>query len=77
LGLLPMLCTHLSFPRSVPTCRFPEIAAELFVSPDTAKTHAVSIYHKLNAVTRGQAVTRARELGPLAGRQGCFGQDDS
>ena len=40
-------------------------AAELFVSPNTAKTHAVSIYRKLDAGSRGQAVARARELGLL------------
>jgi LuxR family maltose regulon positive regulatory protein len=58
LRLLPLLSTHRSFA---------EIAAELFVSPNTAKTHAVSIYRKLNAGTRGQAVARARELGLLEG----------
>jgi LuxR family maltose regulon positive regulatory protein len=58
LRLLPMLLTHLSFA---------EIAAELFVSPNTAKTHAVSIYRKLDAGSRGQAVARARELGLLEG----------
>jgi len=56
LRLLPLLSTHLSFS---------EIAAELFVSPNTAKTHAVSIYRKLGAGSRGQAVARARELGLL------------
>jgi DNA-binding CsgD family transcriptional regulator len=49
LRLLPLLSTHLSFA---------EIAAELFVSPNTAKTHAVSIYRKLDAGNRGQAVAR-------------------
>jgi LuxR family transcriptional regulator, maltose regulon positive regulatory protein len=58
LRLLPMLSTHLSFA---------EIAAELFVSPNTAKTHAVSIYRKLGATGRSQAVARARELGLLEG----------
>jgi LuxR family maltose regulon positive regulatory protein len=58
LRLLPLLSTHLSFA---------EIAAELFVSPNTAKTHAVSIYRKLDAGSRGQAVARARELGLLEG----------
>jgi LuxR family transcriptional regulator, maltose regulon positive regulatory protein len=52
-----LLTTHLSIP---------EIAAELFVSPNTAKTHAVSIYRKLGTSTRTQAVTRAWELGLLA-----------
>jgi LuxR family maltose regulon positive regulatory protein len=58
LRLLPLLSTHLSFA---------EIGTELFVSPNTAKTHAVSIYRKLNAGTRGQAIARARELGLLEG----------
>jgi len=58
LRLLPLLSGHLSSA---------EIGAELFVSPNTAKTHAVSIYRKLNAGTRGQAVARARELGLLEG----------
>jgi LuxR family transcriptional regulator, maltose regulon positive regulatory protein len=55
---LPLLSTLLSSA---------EIGAELFVSPNTAKTHAVSIYRKLDAGTRGQAVARARELGLLEG----------
>jgi LuxR family transcriptional regulator, maltose regulon positive regulatory protein len=58
LRLLPLLSTHLSFA---------EIGDELFVSPNTAKTHAVSIYRKLQAGNRGQAVIRARELGLLEG----------
>jgi LuxR family maltose regulon positive regulatory protein len=39
----------------------------LFISPNTAKTHAVSIYRKLGAAARSQAVTRARKLGLLEG----------
>jgi LuxR family maltose regulon positive regulatory protein len=58
LRLLPMLWTHLSFP---------EIAAELFLSPLTIKSEMKSIYRKLGASTRNQAVTRARELGLLEG----------
>jgi LuxR family transcriptional regulator, maltose regulon positive regulatory protein len=58
LRLLPLLSTHLTFA---------EIGAELFLSPNTVKTQAVSIYRKLDASTRGQAVARARELGLLEG----------
>ena len=58
LRLLPMLSTHLSFP---------EIAAELFLSGNTIKSQAISIYRKLGAVSRSQAVTRSRELGLLEG----------
>jgi LuxR family transcriptional regulator, maltose regulon positive regulatory protein len=58
LRLLPLLATHLSFP---------EIAAELSLSPNTIKSQAISIYRKLAAVSRSQAVTRSRELGLLEG----------
>ncbi len=58
LRLLPLLTTHLSFP---------EIAADLFLSPHTIKSEMKSIYRKLGASTRNQAVTRARELGLLEG----------
>ena len=56
LRLLPMLCTHLSFP---------EIGAEVFVSRYTVKSQAFSIYRKLGVSSRSQAVARARDLGLL------------
>ena len=56
LRLLPMLCTHLSFP---------EIAAGLFLSPNTIKSEAFSIYRKLGVSSRSQAVARSRDLGLL------------
>ncbi len=58
LRLLPMLSTHLSFPQ---------IAQEMFLSRNTIKSQAVSIYRKLGAFSRSQAVTRSRELGLLEG----------
>jgi len=58
LRLLPLLSTHLSFP---------EIAAELSLSPHTIKSQMKSIYRKLGATARTQAVTRSRELGLLDG----------
>jgi LuxR family maltose regulon positive regulatory protein len=56
--LLPMLSTHLSFP---------EIAEELFLSPHTVKSQAMSLYRRLGASSRSEAVTRSRELGLLEG----------
>ncbi len=56
LRVLPMLATHLSFP---------EIAAQIFVSPHTVKSQAMSLYRKLGASSRSQAVARSRELGLL------------
>jgi LuxR family maltose regulon positive regulatory protein len=58
LRLLPLLSTHLSFP---------EIAHELFLSPQTIKSRMKSIYRKLEFTSRNQAVSRARELGLLEG----------
>ena len=58
LRVLPMLTTHLSFP---------EIGADLYLSPHTVKSQAMSIYRKLGASSRSQAVARSRELGLLEG----------
>ena len=58
LRVLPLLATHLSFP---------EIAAELTRSPHTIRSQMKSIYRKLGASSRHEAVTRARELGLLEG----------
>jgi LuxR family maltose regulon positive regulatory protein len=44
----------------------PEIAARLFLSIHTIKTHARNIYGKLVVHSRTQAVARARALGILS-----------
>ena len=54
LRLLPLLTTHLSFR---------EIAERLFVSRNTVKTQAISVYRKLDASSRSEAIERAVELG--------------
>jgi LuxR family maltose regulon positive regulatory protein len=56
LRLLPYLATHLTFP---------EIANRLFISRNTVKTEAVSIYRKLSASSRNEAMERAIEVGLL------------
>ena len=58
LRLLPYLATHLTFP---------EIASRLFLSRNTIKTEAVSVYRKLGASSRSQAIERAVEVGLLEG----------
>jgi LuxR family maltose regulon positive regulatory protein len=58
LRLLPMLSTHL---------QLHEIAAEMYLSPHTIRAQGKSIYRKLGAASRSQAVARARELGLLEG----------
>ncbi|MGE5132982.1 MAG: response regulator transcription factor, partial [Gemmatimonadota bacterium] len=56
LRLLPMLSTHL---------QLHEIAAEMCLSPHTIRAQSKSIYRKLAAASRSQAVACARELGLL------------
>ncbi len=43
-----------------------EIAAEMYISVNTVKTHLRSIYRKLSVAHRGEAVRRARQLKLLA-----------
>jgi ATP/maltotriose-dependent transcriptional regulator MalT len=42
-----------------------EIAKQLDVSPNTVKTHIASLFEKLEAKRRTEAISRARELGIL------------
>lgn len=56
LRVLRLLPTHLSLQ---------EIADELFVSRNTAKTHSVAIYRKLGVSGRSEAVEAARQSGLL------------
>jgi LuxR family transcriptional regulator, maltose regulon positive regulatory protein len=54
LRLLPLLPTHLSFP---------EIGERLYLSKNTVKTQAFSVYRKLGVSSRSAAVARMHELG--------------
>ena len=57
LRLLPLLATHLSFR---------EIGARLFVSRNTVKTQAISVYRKLGVSSRSDAIDHAARLGLVA-----------
>jgi LuxR family maltose regulon positive regulatory protein len=61
LRLLPLLTSHRSFR---------EIGAQLFISHNTVKTQAISIYRKLEATSRSEAIDRAVELGLLESTTG-------
>jgi LuxR family transcriptional regulator, maltose regulon positive regulatory protein len=56
LRLVPLLATHLSFR---------EIGERLYVSQNTVKTQAISVYRKLGASSRSEAVQRLQEIGLL------------
>jgi LuxR family maltose regulon positive regulatory protein len=56
LRLLPYLATHLTFP---------EIGQRLFISRNTVKSQAVSIYRKLGVSSRSDGIERAVEFGLL------------
>jgi LuxR family transcriptional regulator, maltose regulon positive regulatory protein len=63
----PLSDAELRVVRYLPSnLRAPEIAAELFVSTNTVRTHLRHIYAKLDAHGRAEAVDRARQLGLLA-----------
>jgi LuxR family maltose regulon positive regulatory protein len=62
----PMTPAELRVLRYLPThLTFAAIADELFVSRNTVKTQAISIYRKLGVSSRGPAVEAARGLGLL------------
>ncbi len=54
LRVLQFLPSHLSFPQ---------IGERLFLSQNTIKTHALSIYRKFAVSSRSEAVVRAQQLG--------------
>lgn len=58
LRVLPMLATQLTYS---------EIASELYVSKNTVKSQVYSVFRKLGASTRTEAVTRSRQLSLLEG----------
>jgi LuxR family transcriptional regulator, maltose regulon positive regulatory protein len=67
LRLLPLLSTHLSFR---------EIGERLFVSRNTIKTQAISVYRKLGVSSRSEAIERATELGLVDADHGLPGAED-
>jgi LuxR family maltose regulon positive regulatory protein len=63
----PLSGSEIRVLRYLPThLNAPEIARELYVSPNTIKTHIRNLYAKLGTHRRAETVERARALGLLA-----------
>jgi LuxR family maltose regulon positive regulatory protein len=65
--LEPLSDSEIRVLRYLPTnLTGPEIASELYVSPNTVRTHLRHLYEKLGTHTRADTVARGRALGLLA-----------
>ncbi len=58
----PLTTAELRVLKLLPTSSYAQIAATLYVSRNTVKTHLRSIYQKLGVASRSQAVERAADL---------------
>ena len=56
LRIVPFLPTHLTYPQ---------VGERLYLSKNTVKSHAISIYQKLGVSSRDEAIDRLHELGLL------------
>jgi LuxR family maltose regulon positive regulatory protein len=63
-GLIdPLTDAELQVLRLLPTSSYQQIAATLYVSRNTVKTHLRAIYRKLGVASRSDAIARALERG--------------
>ena len=58
----PLTAAELRVLKLLPTSTYPQMAATLYVSRNTIKTHLRSIYQKLGAASRSEAIERAIDL---------------
>jgi len=58
----PLTAAEQRILQLLPTSTYLQIAATLYISRNTVKTHLHSIYHKLGVTSRAQAIERAADL---------------
>ena len=58
----PLTAAELRVLKLLPTSTYPQIAAALYISRSTVKTHLQSVYHKLGVASRSEAIERAIDL---------------
>jgi len=58
----PLTTAELRILKLLPTSTYPQIAATLYISRNTVKTHLRSIYQKLGVASRSEAIGRAADL---------------
>ena len=58
----PLTPAELRILKLLPTSTYVQMAANLYISRNTVKTHLRSIYHKLGVASRSEAIERAVDL---------------
>ena len=58
----PLTPAELRILKLLPTSTYPQMAAALYISRNTVKTHRRSIYQKLGVTSRSEAIQRAVNL---------------
>jgi LuxR family maltose regulon positive regulatory protein len=58
----PLTTAEMRILKLLPTSTYPQMAATLYVSRNTVKTHLRSVYQKLGVASRSEAVERAVDL---------------
>ena len=61
----PLTPAEMRILKLLPTSTYLQMAATLYVSRNTVKTHLRSVYQKLGVASRSQAIERAVDLGLL------------
>ena len=58
----PLTAAELRILKLLPTSTYLQMAATLYVSRNTVKTHLRSVYQKLGVASRAEAIERALDL---------------